>query len=137
MVVFRSAKVRFTRHKVDRNSHGRIKCTFRGANGDHGRFLFSFFAIVALLCGQAPAVETKPNILLIFADDLGWQEPGFAGSDFMETPRLDQLAGQGTPTPLLATVSLAGLVCFPVKPRRDTACMRSVQLIVDRSRSCV
>jgi hypothetical protein len=24
----------------------------------------------------------RPNVVLIFADDLGWQEPGFAGSDF-------------------------------------------------------
>lgn len=86
-VVVRSAK--------EPNCYPRRQRTFRGAKGDHGRFLFSFFAIVALLCGQAPAVETKPNIVLIFADDLGWQEPGFAGSDFMETPRLDQLAGQG------------------------------------------
>lgn len=36
-----------------------------------------------------------PNIVLIFADDLGWQEPGFAGSDFCETPNLDRLASEG------------------------------------------
>lgn len=37
----------------------------------------------------------RPNVVLIFADDLGWQEPGFAGSDFNETPHLDRLAKQG------------------------------------------
>ena len=37
----------------------------------------------------------KPNIVLIFADDLGWQECGFTGSDFNETPHLDRLAKQG------------------------------------------
>lgn len=37
----------------------------------------------------------KPNIVLIFADDLGWQECGFSGSDFNETPHLDRLAKQG------------------------------------------
>lgn len=37
----------------------------------------------------------RPNVILIFADDLGWQEPGFAGSDFNETPHLDRLAKQG------------------------------------------
>ena len=36
-----------------------------------------------------------PNVVLIFADDLGWQEPGYAGSDFCETPNLDRLAGEG------------------------------------------
>ncbi len=37
----------------------------------------------------------QPNIVLLFADDLGWQEPGFAGSDFLETPNLDRLAREG------------------------------------------
>jgi len=37
----------------------------------------------------------RPNVVLIFADDLGWQEPGYAGSDFNETPHLDRLAKQG------------------------------------------
>jgi arylsulfatase A-like enzyme len=40
-------------------------------------------------------LAAPPNIVLIFADDLGWQEPGFAGSDFCETPHLDQLAREG------------------------------------------
>lgn len=37
----------------------------------------------------------RPNIVLIFADDLGWQETGFTGSDYLETPNLDRLAGEG------------------------------------------
>lgn len=49
-------------------------------------------------CFMTPAwgaESARPNIILIFADDLGWQEPGFAGSDFNETPHLDRLAKQG------------------------------------------
>jgi arylsulfatase A-like enzyme len=41
------------------------------------------------------AQTTKPNIILIFADDLGWKDVGYQGSDFMETPVLDQLAKEG------------------------------------------
>ena len=37
----------------------------------------------------------RPNIVLIFADDLGWQETGFSGSDYCETPNLDRLSGEG------------------------------------------
>jgi len=56
------------------------------------RFLLCLLA--ALACGTAPAAE-RPNIVLIFADDLGWQDTGFSGSDFFETPNLDRLAKQG------------------------------------------
>ncbi len=38
---------------------------------------------------------SRPNVILIFADDLGWQDPAYAGSDFHETPNLDRLAKQG------------------------------------------
>ncbi len=43
---------------------------------------------------QLPAAD-RPNLVLIFADDLGWKDTGFGGSDFHETPRLDQLAREG------------------------------------------
>lgn len=36
-----------------------------------------------------------PNIVLIFADDLGWKDVGYQGSDFYETPNLDRLAKAG------------------------------------------
>jgi arylsulfatase A-like enzyme len=57
-----------------------------------------FFALAAaLLLAPTAAVNAadRPNIVLIFADDLGWQEPGYAGSDFCETPNLDRLAREG------------------------------------------
>lgn len=54
------------------------------------RLLLILFAFFPLL-----SAAEKPNIVLIFADDLGWQEPGFAGSDFCETPHLDRLASEG------------------------------------------
>ncbi len=37
----------------------------------------------------------RPNIVLIFADDLGWKDVGYQGSDFHETPNIDRLAGEG------------------------------------------
>lgn len=37
----------------------------------------------------------RPNILLIFADDLGWKDVGYQGSDFYETPNIDRLAKAG------------------------------------------
>lgn len=37
----------------------------------------------------------KPNIIVIVADDLGWKDLGFMGSDYYETPNLDRLAHEG------------------------------------------
>ena len=37
----------------------------------------------------------RPNILLIYIDDLGWKDVGFMGSDYYETPHLDRLAAGG------------------------------------------
>lgn len=46
-------------------------------------------------CGQAWAAE-KPNILLIFTDDLGWKDVAFHNDGgFIETPHLDKLRAQG------------------------------------------
>lgn len=38
---------------------------------------------------------SKPNIVLIVADDYGWKDLGCYGSDFYETPNIDKLAADG------------------------------------------
>lgn len=46
--------------------------------------------VVALLCA-ARALAAPPNIVLVVADDLGWNDVGYHGSEIV-TPRLDTLA---------------------------------------------
>lgn len=55
-------------------------------------FVLCTFVVVQPALAQERA---KPNIVLIFADDLGWKDVGFQGSDFIETPNLDRLAKAG------------------------------------------
>jgi hypothetical protein len=43
---------------------------------------------------HAYAADRPPNILYIVADDLGWKDVGFHGSD-IRTPALDALAANG------------------------------------------
>ena len=53
--------------------------------------LFFPVAVVA----QPAARAGRPNLVLILADDLGWKDVQYQGSDFHETPNLDRLAKQG------------------------------------------
>jgi N-sulfoglucosamine sulfohydrolase len=52
--------------------------------------------IVLALAATASAQTTRPNVLLITADDMNYDTPGFAGGKVADiTPNLDRLASQG------------------------------------------
>ena len=57
--------------------------------------LITSLCIAPLVAIHAADLRAKPNIVLIFADDLGWKDVGYQGSDFNETPNLDKLANEG------------------------------------------
>lgn len=64
--------------------------------------LSSLWIVAAALLWLAAPVNTlqaqkgaPPNIILIFADDLGYKDCGFTGSTLFETPHLDALAQKG------------------------------------------
>src|SRR5690554_7918049 len=57
------------------------------------KVLFLIFSLLTV--AQAVAAEqSRPNILLIMADDLGFSDLGSYGGE-IETPTLDQLADEG------------------------------------------
>jgi len=50
---------------------------------------------VVLTAGRAEAASSKPNIIYIYADDLGYGETGPYGQTRIQTPNLDRLAAEG------------------------------------------
>jgi arylsulfatase A len=52
-------------------------------------------AVLSFLTGQAQSRINKPNIIYIYADDLGYGELGCYGQQKIKTPNLDQLAREG------------------------------------------
>ncbi len=55
---------------------------------------YSAAAAAAPLLGQ-PAAPRRPNILLIYADDVGYGDLSCYGAKLVKTPHLDRLAAEG------------------------------------------
>ena len=80
--------------------------------------------LIALLLWSVDSfADDRPNIIVIFADDLGYNDLGCFGATEIETPHLDRMAKEGRrftdfysagPT---CTPSRAGLLtgCYPVR----------------------
>ncbi|MEM9722413.1 MAG: sulfatase [Bacteroidota bacterium] len=59
-------------------------------------FLLFFLCLAGfLLCTPACAQDKAPNILLFYADDLGWMDLGIQGSSYYETPNIDRIGKEG------------------------------------------
>jgi len=62
----------------------------------HAHFVGGLYASVVFLLGSTSALAGKPNILIIFTDDQGYADLACYGNQKNRTPRLDQLAKEGT-----------------------------------------
>lgn len=71
--------------------------------------LLSLFSCERKASSEAE-IQPKPNIIFILADDLGYGDVGFMGNEIIETPHIDQLAGES----LIFTQHYSGnTVCAP------------------------
>ena len=58
-------------------------------------YLASLACLGATTVAQGQDPQTKPNIIMILADDLGWVDTSFTGSKLYETPNIERLAKRG------------------------------------------
>lgn len=56
---------------------------------------FSVFIFTVYGYGQNSKKDIRPNIVILYADDLGWSDLNCYGSKFNDTPNLNRLAMQG------------------------------------------
>ena len=70
------------------------------------RFVTTRFLLALLVFGKVP------NIVLIIADDMAWDDSGVYGNPHVETPNIDKLAGEGMEayfaTPITASKAALG-----------------------------
>ncbi len=72
-----------------------------------GRFIFhtaiarslaqhTMMVLLGVVFNCAPIVGQQPNIVIINLDDMGWGDFGAYGSQYSQTPNINELAAQGT-----------------------------------------
>ena len=53
---------------------------------------FQFLCVLNFIFGCSINNKTKPNVIFILVDDLGWNDLGYSGSIFYESPNIDNLS---------------------------------------------
>ena len=72
----------------------------------------ALIVLSSLASGPAAGAAERPNVLFVFADDLGQRDLGCYGSPFYETPHIDALAARGV---RFANAYAACPVCSPTR----------------------
>jgi arylsulfatase A-like enzyme len=78
--------------------------------------------LVSFIClglTQSLAAAEKPNFVVIFTDDQGYADLGCFGGEHVSTPRIDQMAAEGS---RLTSFYVAGSVCTPSRGALMTGC---------------
>jgi arylsulfatase A len=74
--------------------------------------IFLFFSLLSSCSIKKENKEKKPNVIFFLVDDLGWSDIGINGSEFYETPNIDNLASEGV---RFTDAYAAAHVCSPTR----------------------
>ena len=93
----------------------RILFTRTGQNFPRTIFVLGVALVWSCFVAKASVAaddESRPNIILMMCDDLGWGDTGFNGNTIIKTPHLDKIASQGA---TLSHFYSVGPVCSPTR----------------------
>jgi arylsulfatase A len=71
---------------------------------------FLLLVLLAAVSSSAAAAESRPNVIVVLCDDLGYGDLGCFGHRVIETPHLDRMAREGI---RLTNCYSAAPVCSP------------------------
>jgi arylsulfatase A len=83
------------------------------------RLALFVFAAVAFAAAPARAAERPPNIVLLLADDVAYDDVGCYGSKLLRTPNIDRLADEGR---RFTSYYAPSSVCTPTRAAIMTGC---------------
>ncbi len=55
----------------------------------------TLWLIISFILSNTPGMMRPPNLVIIMADDMGWNGLTSCGSDLVRTPHIDRLAAEG------------------------------------------
>jgi len=73
--------------------------------------LFKFLFVFSVVLG-CNSNNSRPNVIFILVDDLGWNDLGYSGSAFYETPNIDKLSKESFQ---FTNAYAASPVCSPTR----------------------
>lgn len=83
------------------------------------KLVFLNLGLLSLFCFSVFADKSRPNVIIIFADDQGYGDLSCFGSDKIRTPHIDQLAKDGR---RFTSFMVASPVCTPSRAALLTGC---------------
>lgn len=83
------------------------------------QMIYALLVLVSVCSAVSRGENTKPNFVIIFADDQGYGDLGCFGSTKIKTPNIDQLAKEGR---RFTNFMVASPVCTPSRAALLTGC---------------
>ena len=81
--------------KIGHFSRYRTSFTINDSRTNMKMLCLASFTLLSLLCEHSSAAQGRPNLIMVFIDDMGWGDFSCFGNREAQTPNVDRLAAEG------------------------------------------